>query len=166
MYLLVYGLSLPPFPSSTPPTPPSIICLLHPPEKPVLEMYAFLNGYPCPCFQPSLLCIDIFLPFSPFLSLIHMFTFHPGTCMFILFIPLCLHFIQFNLRLLRPASSLTWVWVLLFKSLALIWLLGRFCLNIEWNISDCLSIIWFGHNTCENSWTKTFSSTHVLHIIV
>ena len=26
--------------------PTSIVCLLHIPEKPVLEMYAFLNGYP------------------------------------------------------------------------------------------------------------------------
>ena len=47
MYLLVYGLSLPPSPSSTPPIPHySIVCLLHTPEQPVFEMYAFLNGYP------------------------------------------------------------------------------------------------------------------------
>ena len=47
MYWLVYGLSLPsPLPPPLPPYPTGIVCLLHTPEKPVLEMYVFLNGYP------------------------------------------------------------------------------------------------------------------------
>ena len=47
MYLLVYGLSLPPFPSLLPSYPTSIVCVLHTPEKPVLEMYADENNGYC-----------------------------------------------------------------------------------------------------------------------
>ena len=36
----------PPLPPPLLPYPTSIVCLLHTPEKPVSEMYAFLNGYP------------------------------------------------------------------------------------------------------------------------
>ena len=36
----------PPLPPPLHSYPTSIVCLLHTPEKPVLEMYAFLNGYP------------------------------------------------------------------------------------------------------------------------
>ena len=36
----------PRLPPPLPPYPTSIVCLLHTPEKLVLELYAFLNGYP------------------------------------------------------------------------------------------------------------------------
>ena len=47
MYLLVYGLSLPPSPSSTLPHTPLVLFVYSIPQRSrFLEMYAFLNGYP------------------------------------------------------------------------------------------------------------------------